>query len=552
MLTKLKHVFPFFSACLLLWGVVAAWSAPIVYKQTMTKILAENQFQGWPPGYETSDRYFNLLTNSLDGSRIAFRVSATVLGTTHVRTYVANSDGSGIIDLTDHFPPAVPPLTAVYYKLDDTGARLFFRAPNVGSDVNFYYFDLASRVCSLAVLPKTGETFAIRDFDARKPFSLTTSSGQTTLFFRHLQGWDPGAGRFIQGLYCAPLGGSATQVMDLSQLPGDPNLNLLGFLGSAANAGRTLFTWNQDFSNPPAGAMWQTAGPARIPDEVHGSVWDNQDLYTSLVSADGSKALYKYLDPPSSISYLSHVNLNTGVITPIAQTGNLNSYSAPAMAPSGHYAFFTSPFNQRTRVNLATGEQRDTLSSYFYPCSGPYLISDITADDRCYFIGGKCPADLGRIHRLDMAPTNFSQAPDITAINFTVNRLRHDGISRTTVTAAVSDAQGLHTITWVRLKSLVDGLELPEWLTGYEPLSYDWNLYDDGTHGDEKAGDGIYTNDTIRTNPACNFYQRFTLPKEVGVRLIVRDEDQNYVLADTCLTVVNDLSIPAVPLLLLD
>jgi hypothetical protein len=77
-------------------------------------------------------------------------------------------------------------------------------------------------------------------------------------------------------------------------------------------------------------------------------------------------------------------------------------------------------------------------------------------------------------------------------------------------------------------------------------------MYDDGTHGDLVAGDGIYTNDTIRTNPTCNFYERFTLPKEVGVRIVARDEDHNYVLADTCLTVVNGLTIPSVPLLLLD
>ena len=129
---KLNRLIPLLVVCIWWLGVGYAWSAPILYKQTMTKILEETQFQGWPPGDETFTRHFNLLTNSPDGSRIGFRVSTTILGTTYVHTYVANSDGSGIIDLTGHFPAEAPPVSAVYYKLDDTGSRLFFQSPPAG------------------------------------------------------------------------------------------------------------------------------------------------------------------------------------------------------------------------------------------------------------------------------------------------------------------------------------------------------------------------------------------------------------------------------------
>ncbi|MBU4233343.1 MAG: hypothetical protein L6277_05235 [Desulfobacterales bacterium] len=552
MRVKLNRVVPLLVVCILWWGVGYAWSAPIHYKQTMTKILDETQFQTWPPEYETYTRYFNMLTNSPDGSRIAFTVGTTVLSTTYVHAYVANSDGDELIDLTGYFPPEVSPLwTATYYKLDDTGSRLFFRAPNVGNDINIYYFDLAlaTPVCSLAVLPKSGETYAIRGYDARKPFSLTTIGGQITLFFKHVGDLDPVLLRYNQGIYSAPLEGSATKVMDINQVPGDENMNLLGFLGSAANANRILFSWKDVFITPGV-AMWQTDGPVRVPDEMHDSVWGQSALYTHIISADGGKALYRYTDLWSH--YLSQVDLTSGIKTPLAQTDSIYSFSFTTMAPSGNYAFFSSPGNNRTRVNLATGDQRDTLSSLFAESggSGDYLISDITADDRYYFIGSKL--DIGRIHRIDMAPTNFSQAPNIAAINFTSNKLLNDGTTRTTVTATVSDAQGPATISWVRLKSMVDGLETPEWMLGGEPLAYDWNLYDDGTHGDRVAGDGIYTNDTIRTKPTCNFYERFTLPKDVGVRIVARDENSNYVMADTSLTVVNGIPAPWVPLLLLD
>ena len=550
---KLNRFVPLLVVCIWWWGVGYAWSAPILYKQTMTKILDETQFQGWPPDYETYTRHFNLLTNSADGSRIGFRVSTSILGTHYVHTYVANSDGSGLIELTDYFPAEAPPVTAVYYKLDDTGSRLFFQSPPGSVNINIYYFDLATRICSLAVLPKPGETYAIVYNDGRKPFSLSTIGGQMQLFFRHRDAWDPLVERYIQGIYRAPLGGSATKVMDINQLPGDENMNLLGFLGSAANADRVLFAW-QDVNTSPGGAMWQTAGPAPVPDERHDVIWDGGDLYNHIVSADGGKALYKYRVGAYTY-YLSHVDLASGIKTPIAQTDSIYGYYYPTMAPSGNYAFISSPSHKRTRVNLATGDQRDTLSYHFTESlvTGPYLISDITADDRYYFIGSKL--DIGRIHRVDMAPTDFSQAPNITAINFTSNKLIHDGTSRTTVTAAVSDAQGLATITRVQLKTLVDGLETPEWMTGYEPLACDpwnWQLYDDGTHGDRVAGDGIYTNNTLRTNPACNFYERFTLPKDVGVRIVVQDEDNNYVMADTFLTVVKGQASPWVPLLLMD
>jgi len=76
----------------------------------MTKILDETQFQGWPPDKETWDRYFNLLTCSPDGSRIAFRVETPTFPGLDVRTYTANPGGRGLIDLTGNFPSEIDPL----------------------------------------------------------------------------------------------------------------------------------------------------------------------------------------------------------------------------------------------------------------------------------------------------------------------------------------------------------------------------------------------------------------------------------------------------------
>lgn len=551
---KLTWLVPVLGIPVLFWGMGFASAAPIVYKQTMTKILDETQFRGWPTGYENYGRYFDMVADSADGSRIGFQVITRVGDAWYIHTYAANADGTGVMDLTGNLPGDVNPGTVTFLKLDPKGERLFFRAPNVGTDANVYYFTLATQGCAFAIVPKPSKDYALHGFDFRIPYSLTAIGDQIALYFKHDAGWDDVAKRYHRGIYTAMLGGMAMKVMDIDQLPGEQNMNFLRFLGSAAKATQILFTWNQDYYHPPASAMWKAAGPARLPNEVHNYVWADQDLYHHLISADGSKALYNYMDACCT-SHLNQVDLSSGARSLINETGDLNGYFAPTMAPSGNYAFFSNMGNRQTRVNLATGGQRDTFAYHFTEsrCSGEYAVSDITADDRYYFLGSKCEGDIARIHRIDLAPDDFSQVPNITAINFTYAGLPNNGTSRTTVMATVSDAQGLHTISRVRLQSLVNGLEKPEWMTGGEPLSYDWNMYDDGTHGDQVAGDGIYTNNTIRTNPYCNFYQKFNLPQEVGIRIIAQDQHHNYVMADTLLTVTHRLGVnPPVLLLLLE
>ena len=56
MRAKLNRLVPLLGICILWWGVGCAWSAPIVYKQTMTKILDETQFRGWPDEHEDDGR----------------------------------------------------------------------------------------------------------------------------------------------------------------------------------------------------------------------------------------------------------------------------------------------------------------------------------------------------------------------------------------------------------------------------------------------------------------------------------------------------------------
>ena len=515
----------------------SAYGAFIAYKQTMTKILEEDQFTGWPADYETYGRSFNWLTTDAEGTRIGFRVSCNVGNNWYRHIYTADGEGSGITDLTAGLPGSVDSSTVSFLQVDQSGNRLFFRAPSTGNYTNIYYFTLNTNACAYAISPESGEDYALTNSDFRKPYSLTTIGDDTYLYFKHDDGWDNDAKRYNRGIYTAALGGLASKVLDIDQLSGDQNMNLLNFLGSAASSPLNLFVWNTDYYNPPARGMYKTAGPTRIPDEAHIYVWAEQDAFQHLISDDGSKALYQYSDGSSRSLY--SVNTNSGAKTFLNQTNDLNGYYAPTMSPSGAYAFFSNMGNKRTRINLATGEQRDTFAYHFKEsnCTSVNAISDITADDRYYFMASDCDYDTAKIYRIDMAPTDFTQTPNINAIDFTPEVLLNDGTSKVTVTAKISDPQGLDDISTVKMWVLVDGLEDPEWMN-YSPISYSWTLYDDGANGgDQVAGDGIFTNNTIKASLSSNFYEKFQLPGDIGIRIVAKDQDANYVLADTLLRV---------------
>ena len=58
----------------------------------------------------------------------------------------------------------------------------------------------------------------------------------------------------------------------------------------------------------------------------------------------------------------------------------------------------------------------------------------------------------------------------------------------------------------------------------------------------EVAGDGIFTFDAVATRKGDyegfnTWYSHFTLPHDVGIRIIAKDKDYNYTIADTRLTI---------------
>ena len=135
-----------------------------------------------------------------------------------------------------------------------------------------------------------------------------------------------------------------------------------------------------------------------------------------------------------------------------------------------------------------------------------------------------------------MAP-DYSQAPQVTAIEFSAPSLamEQDPTTEFVVRATVSDTQGTGDIEFVAAQYLFEGLAHPGW---YQQVPWTAELYDDGTHGDEVSGDGVFTSDQVEPPTYDGFYERYPLPTEVGFRIMAKDPDGNYGVADTTLLLV--------------
>jgi len=147
-----------------------------------------------------------------------------------------------------------------------------------------------------------------------------------------------------------------------------------------------------------------------------------------------------------------------------------------------------------------------------------------------------------------MAPDAFLKAPNIKSIRFSASGLLHQDGATIAVEVEVSDAQGLGNLEWVQLTTLIEGKEDAPFYIVRTPLAYPTGdpgstfLYDDGTHGDRMAGDGIFTFDQIATRKGDydgwnTWYSHYTLPADVGIRVIAKDVEENYTIADTQLTI---------------
>lgn len=538
---KPKIIYIIFSVLFLLSAgaapLAADYSAPIEYRSTLTKILDEADFL---QGESALGSGINDFVISADSTKIAF-----VMGfSSRSDLYVMNREGSNmtLINGSTGWPNAS---NASTLEINQYGSRVFFIAQEDTPGDDIYYYDTATGACTYAFDADTP--------NSRKKYAINNAG--TRIFLRHQT---DGGDETQKGLFYADVGGAPIQILNYGQLPCDqtPNCgiwyNNLYFGAVSGNGNKAIFIWDRKDGSGTSTAMWQTdmsGNFSRTPDESNNYVWGQANpKFLPMVTDDGTRALY--VAGGGGISEeISVVDLSTNQKTLLAQDDFID-YAT--ISPDGTRARFLGHYFKHTVYNVTTGAMRDTIPSNI-PVVGSgdtIRVSALTANNRFFLAVLYQYSDhLSKIVLVDMNPTDFSQAPNISKISFSHPYLYHDGATEIRAYAHVSDAQGLGTIEWVKMQMLVEGreginysMEDPSW-SNLGPGSFlgSLTLFDDGTNGDQTAGDSIYTSLPFHTRPSdqSGFFQKYTLPKNVAIRIVARDADNNYSIADATLRVTD-------------
>lgn len=552
-------------ACFLLASLAAvaqsAWyKAPILHQQAVTKLLKRGDIVWGDLDYD--DYNFGNVLVSGDGTRLLFTGNCYWCVPSEVRPFLIDPDGSDLQDISGMLPADITNRWSAWRNLviNDDASKIFYRAfveTGYYDDQRIFVYDIASTGLSLALNQQN-----IGSLDTGWRFR-TDEKGETVYLDKLNAGYDPALKKNRKGLFYNPTGGTKNWFLDVDDLPCESecgNLNMMKVLGFSVRNDRAFFRWNSDYRRGDGlyhEGLWFSGldGNPVLLGEEHFSIRDGDPRGIS--NTDGTSILYAYRHLKGDPLNLAVVSVPSGEETVVGWTSGLNGFE-PHLTRSGRYALVKGEYGDygtyyQTMIDLQTGTSRDTWSYYLPTQWGS--TSNITSDDRFYFhtIDGwpNSEGDVG-LYRIDMKTTGDDQAPFVKAIAFNAPALVDADSATIGIRVVVSDPQGQDNIEWVRLTPLVDGQEEPSWAMGREPLAFPVGdpgsvlLRDDGTQGDETAGDGIYAFSQIATRKGDRqeggfnaWFQHFTLPAPVGIRIIVKDADNNYAIADAELTIAD-------------
>ncbi|TVR58355.1 MAG: DUF4214 domain-containing protein [Candidatus Competibacteraceae bacterium] len=539
----------------------ATYPAPIEFRADLVKILEYADVQwdphnnGWPG--------FDRVQVSAEGSTVLFNVKCEfcdpALGHKN-RLFVVDPDGTGLRDISDIYPADIVNSWWSWgsQRIDDDASTVFLRthrAIGYYGQFHWYAYDLAS-----------GQRRDAVQNPFRNVEATIDATGARFYFSPYDAGWDAALQRARKGLFFADLGGPAQQFLDLRQLPctitdcagGFSAINFISLLGGSAEGDHVFFAWSDSYGAANSWEIYRASlDGSFFPLTGASHYWVQRDLEPrGWCSGDGERVLYKYRHRAEDPLALSVVEVATGAERPLTWTTDLNGFQT-FITRSGRYVLVdghsgsANALHYRTLFDLEQGTERDT-GSYHLP-HGVRATSNITADDGSYYL---TYADA--LYRVDLMPQPATAAPRVAHIAFDAPALLDAEDARIGVTVAFARAAGAAEIDWVILLPLVEGRELPEWGMGRAPLAYwpvsdmGWQrLFDDGTHGDAVAGDGVFTFAGIMTRKGGreerwnSWYLHHPLPATVGIRVVARDANGHYSITDSRLLVTHEpLDLP--------
>lgn len=504
----------------------------------MKCILSEN----WVPDWIGRDPTIQEIAGSGNGEKIAFTVE--LLDPWEKRLYAMNGDGTGLTDLTGSLPGAVDNALKVQrLQYDATGSRLFF-VWNWLSDI--YYCEGGG-----SHLVVDGITSA----DTNKPFAMD-DSGQK-LFFRDAR-WNEQQQKTLRGLYAVTVGGSPQLIVDIDELPCDDDpppsswYSRLKLLDCSRDGNILFFRWVTGISSLGKQTMFKLeagGSPQKYPDEQHDQIWTSSySLHNRITNTTGASVLYAYRDTgqPWTLSVVSSSGSHT-----IARTNDSNGFAFVSMNRNPYvWVRFYARFGFRHTLDAPFDFKRDTWSAHIPgsdPFSGEFLATDIKIIWPfwvSYFAATREGGETDRIYSVTITKqADPSWSFGIVDIYYDRKPLYVDDAMPLKLFAKVNHSGGLSEVDWVYLHALMDGREYIDWKLDHpdwnnsRPFYYDPGIHDDGDFGDEEAGDGIFTNNTIRVRPDSGFYSEYGFPCYPGSRVVMRDMESNYFIADTWLKV---------------
>ncbi len=555
----------------------AAWhEKEIVHQQAVTKLLKRGDAR-WGEEVDSYYNYRGVQVNA-EGSKVLFTVGCEFCSPNEIRPFLVNPDGSALQDHSAMLPPDITNLWSAWRNLtiNDDASKIFFRAfveTGYYDDQRMYVYDVDSSTRSLALNQQN-----IGSLSSDWRFRID-ETGSKVFLDKIDAGWNESLQKTMRGLFYAPTGETKNWYLDVDTLDCAPPpygycgyLNLFELLGVSVRNDRAFFRWDSHFTgngnSDPTDGFWYTGldGNAALLTDEHYSILDGD--VRGISNAGGSKAIYKYRHAYPDVLRLAVVDVPSGTESVVGWASSLNGFDAH-MTRSGRYVLTKGAYGDhgtyyQTMIDLQTGKSRDTWSYYLPTMWGS--TSNITENDRYYFhtIDGwpNGEDDVG-LYRIDMQTQGDSQAPRVQQIAFDAPVLLDIEDVTIGVRVTITDPQDIDNIDWVRLTPLVEGQESPAWAMGREPLAFPTGdpgstlLYDDGTHGDETEGDGIFSFDSIATRKGDRqeggfntWYRHYTLPAPVGIRIIVKDKDNNYAIADTQLVISKTPIAPMLYLLL--
>lgn len=266
--------------------------------------------------------------------------------------------------------------------------------------------------------------------------------------------------------------------------------------GTASTGGERIFAVNSDGTG-----LKQLMGPF---------LWVNHVA----ISGDGSKVAYDATSPPccSTSNEVGVINFDgSGRKSLAVNLGGLNSGLRMQLSADGSKLLFGD--SNRLYATDGSGFTALAVRGGYFSSEPAMLINDGLrlpfmngAADRFVYAAAD-DANIQQLATMDVNTTTLGDAPSITSQTLSPASIGLNQANSATVSANVATSNRVTRVS----AAVINGGQSDGNVNG--PV-----MFDDGTHGDAVAGDGIYTSNEIRAN-CCAAVG----PRTVRVRAEVRD-----------------------------